>query len=296
MRLRLLLAFVACCLARQARADAIPLAWEAVAGCPDEAAARAAVERSLGALDVGALRALRARVTRVDDVYELSLWLDTGAGIQHKWFRASLCSTFVALVALELRLASAPKRVDPAPAAAPDTAAPRAELGWELQLIALVGTGPPPQPAFGAALGVGLSWRQLRVELQPEYWGAQPIAYTEAPEVKLRFDLFGLNLRSCYVVRWQRVELPLCIGAEPGLLRGSARGVDEAQPALRPWLALAAATPVRVRIASRVWLWLEASLGWAVVRSSFGVQNLPTLYTPPALNVRSGLGVGFNFD
>jgi hypothetical protein len=189
----------------------------------------------------------------------------------------------------------APERALPEARSGPSAPTP-AELGWELQLAALIGTGPTPRPALGGALGVGLDWRRLHVELQAEYWGSRRIAYAEAPEVELRFDLFGLNLRGCYVMRWEHVQLPLCLGVEPGLLHGSARGVDQTQAAQRLWLALSASTPLRVRLGSRVWLWLELGLGWGLIRPSFGVRNLPALYAPPRLNVRSGLGIALNFN
>jgi hypothetical protein len=273
------------------RAATPALTWEAPASCPDAQAVRDMLQRVVDPAQAASIRAVRAKIVQNGIEYELDLELQTLHGSQRSRLSAEQCRTFVELLALELSLSAAPGEALAVPAEAP-----RATLGWGARASATLATGPTPAPAPGVALALALSRRRMRLELAASYAFRREIYYAEPPAVGVWLDMFGGEARGCYGLALRRIELPLCAGAELGALGGSALGVEQRTTGRQLWAALFAAPALRVGLAGPLSLWLELGVWIGLRRPSFGVQNLPVLYTPELFGVRGAAGLALHFD
>lgn len=156
------------------------------------------------------------------------------------------------------------------------------------------GFGHVPTVDLGAGLGVGLGYRRLRSELVGHVIAPRRIAIDEGGATRFMGWAIGARVGLAAVDR-VRVELPVLVGAEIGQVR--ARGVDLADArTARPLLAhVRAGTGVRVRVHPLVALAFDLELLVALVRPSFSVEGHGGVYRPPAVGVRTGLGVELRF-
>ncbi|HEX6241100.1 MAG TPA: hypothetical protein VFZ61_09420 [Polyangiales bacterium] len=268
------------------------LDWRAPAACPDQAAARQRVESALGSSWSADVERVRARIEQVDDGYILDLRIDGADASHDKRLLARQCSTFVELIALELRLA-AETRGAAEPPAVPANRQPR--LGWGLRAGALVASDPTPAPAWGAQLALELHVERVLVTLGANFFAPRTLYYSEAPEVGASLYALTGETRGCYAFAFRRVALPLCLGAELGAIAGEGRGVAEAASERRLWAALFATPGVRVHVVGPWWLFAEVGPWFGLRRPSFGIRNLPTLYRPAVVSVRGSLGLALQF-
>jgi hypothetical protein len=288
--LALLLAWYPCCAGRAERP--VPLVWEAPASCPDEATARGMIERALGSDLISDVLSIHAQIVEEMGDYELALSLHTAGAIQRRRARARRCDTFVQLIALELRLTAAPTPTR----SADRVAAPSVTRSFGMHAGATLGSAPVPAPAVGAALGVSFARKQLLLALDASYWAPRTQRSKSARTVTARIDGFGVNARACYVLAAGRLAFPLCGGAELGVLRARASGVDQARRAESLWAALFVSPGMRVQLGGPLWAYLDVGAFLGLRRPRFGVRNLPTLHRPQRFSVRGGLGLALQFD
>jgi hypothetical protein len=113
-------------------ADAVALAWEAPAGCPDEAAVRRALAGYLGEApraEAGAAVKAVARVTRGGGAYRLALRMETASGVDERETTATDCAVLVDATAVIVAVAVDPSTVLGRGDAAPQPVEPTPEPG-----------------------------------------------------------------------------------------------------------------------------------------------------------------------
>lgn len=110
-----------------------------------------------------------------------------------------------------------------------------------------------PRPGFAASLGGGVRWSWLRMELVGVVSVPRDIPARE-PDFGARAAVAGGQLRGCWVLHAQRVEVPLCLAGEVGAVWARGFGPTiEPQARAQPW---AAAVP-----SLGVTRWLSARFG-----------------------------------
>lgn len=94
-------------------------------------------------------------------------------------------------------------------------------------------------PELGAAIapGIALLWRRVRFDLGATHIFARTKEYADS-SVGGRFRATSGSVRGCYVAGPERWEVPLCLGAELGGIRGRGTGVQDPATTWRPWAAL----------------------------------------------------------
>lgn len=281
-------------LAAGARADLPTIEWQAPSGCPSERAARAVIARAIAASEPGTVRAVRAQIERAGDEHRLDLAVDTAAGSVRRQLFARHCSTLVEVIALELEISALP--LERASAGHGRVRRARSRIGWGTRVSAGSGTGPVPDLAPRVALSAALFGPRVRFELGASYDFPKQLHYDAPDAVGARLDVVAGHSRACYALLAPHVEIPLCAGAEVGVMRGFGMGVEQAFEAPRLWSALFAAPALRFPRHGPVSMWLEVGGYWALRRPTFQVRNLPPLYRPDALAVRGAAGINLQFD
>ncbi|HEY0714809.1 MAG TPA: hypothetical protein VGF45_19165 [Polyangia bacterium] len=177
----------------------------------------------------------------------------------------------------------APAAAPPPPAAPPGfKLGLRADAGADLQTLSTT--------APGAALTVFAERTFLRAELSARGHFFGEARDQRVPEVGARLQLLSGASRLCAVIRTGSLSLPLCLGAEFGLMRGVGFGAQENQTDSSLWgaalLGLAGSWP----ITDRVSLWVGSEAVAPFLRPGFNVRNLGTLYTAPRASLRFAAG------
>ncbi|HKU39948.1 MAG TPA: hypothetical protein VJR89_17430 [Polyangiales bacterium] len=273
------------------------LEWEAPAGCPDEAAVRAGIERRLATSPERARLApmrIDALVTREATRYRLELTLQTATGESHELLFAEDCALFARLIALQASLSAAPltaaSALPPRAHAARQREPPNA---WSVRASGLVATTPLPAPAYGLGLGAALHVLPLRFELSAGYLWPREQRYALRRDVGGALSAWLVGLRACAVGRLAAVELAGCAGLDGAILRGEGRGVDPELVSHRFALAVSGGVFANLPLGRALSVWLGADLPLSLMRPTFQVQNLGlgALYRPPRLGVRGMLGL-----
>jgi hypothetical protein len=293
MRLAASLLVIACVwlAGHPARVRALEIEWHGPPSCPDASSVRGSIAAALDAGATTGVKVVRAHVVAVEGGYRLELTLETALATHRKQLEATHCSTFVDLLALELSFSGVPK---PAPAPIVETPVP---MRWGVRAAGFVGTSPTPAPAPGAALGLTLQRKHLRIELVGIYATPRVQRYAEQKPAGGRFQLGGVEVRGCYLPSFRRrLALPLCAGAALGVLHGKGLGVPEPFTASRLWAALLVAPALEVPIAGPLSLWFELAGSLALKRPAFALLNLPILYRPPLWGVRGAAGLALVFN
>ena len=86
-----------------------------------------------------------------------------------------------------------------------------------------------------------------------------------------------------------------CGRTELAALYGKGRGVDPVRSDVRPWLAFGAVGRVRVDLAPRIFVELEAALMVATIRDRFYVEPFAVIYRAPALGATTAFAMGAAF-
>jgi hypothetical protein len=152
---------------------------------------------------------------------------------------------------------------------------------------------PQVRPAF--LLTGFLEWSPFRVELGGALaWGAEA-RYAHPDDVGANFQVFAGVLRGCAIPTVKTLRFPLCLGAEVGYMRGTGFGVALRQSSERAWGALVLGPAALVPLGGNLSLWLETDMTVSLLRPSFRMQNLETLYRVPSLGAQGWVGVEIAF-
>jgi hypothetical protein len=306
------------------------LSWEGAPGCADREPLLFELERALGKplAEAGELTfhvsvessgaRVRARV-RVDDA-------ESGGAGDERVLEAASCPELTDTLAVALSLAigrsesaSAPEPSlarsatppgtrEAAVAAGVDTSAAEnavddeAGSGPRPSAYALVvaDVGSLPHPAFGAGLGVELSWARLRVQLGAAMFLPQRAEWAAGSDVGADLGLTIGIARACTPAlssASRAFTVPVCGGIELGRMDGVGYGVLAARSREILWIApraevgLAWALPdTRLR--------LETSLGAVLPlnRDEFIFDGMGTIHRPSRVAGRLGASLNLLFD
>lgn len=151
------------------------------------------------------------------------------------------------------------------PAAPPEPTRPRA-IGGALAVAAGPGLGALPGVAAQLTAVLALRGPRWRVEAGGAYWFPRTAGAPGGPSVEIA--LGSGSVRGCYVLARSRLELPVCGGAELGVMRGRGQGAGVVSKTSRSlWAAASAGPGLTWRLGS-----------WAALRLS--VDAIVALWQP----------------
>lgn len=292
----------------------LELSWTAPAGCPDQAAVVASVQRAVATTPPEALR-VAARVRAEEEQWVVDLEL-SGAASGTRSVRARTCRALARATALIVALALDPQaRVPeepieepappppppPKPEPPPPPPPPPVPVAPSVRPYVFAGAtgerGLLPGFALGATFGGGLAWRIVRGDV------AGQIVPTRGASLEGRsgggdLSLLGLALRGCTGPSTRLVALAGCVRLRGARIAAEGAGLapDYRQTA---WLlALEPGALVRLPAAGGLAAELEAAAVVPLSRPDLVVlvNDVPTsLFRPAAVGVRVGLGATYRF-
>jgi len=270
------------------------LSWHSPAACPTESAVRQSVQslldESLEAVDVRGIHA-HAVVVATQLGFALELVLDTPLGTAAaEHFDAPRCETLAGVVALKIALAATRS------AAAPVYRQPAEYARWSARIT--LGLAPSGLPGVGPALDLAGARRlgPVQLELGAGYGFPNAVRYPQRPSIGANFDLLLGLVRACVRPELGRFQLPICVGAELGLLRADGFGVEHAHSAMRPYYAAVLETRLGVRVTAQLSLLLGVEGRLALTRPSFVVRNLEPFYTLERVGTYVRVGAEWIFE
>ncbi|MBK6918111.1 MAG: hypothetical protein IPH07_11980 [Deltaproteobacteria bacterium] len=110
----------------------------------------------------------------------------------------------------------------------------RAAPGLGLRVAAGLEAGAIPPPTLALTAALSLLWRRARLELHGAWLAPRTVRGEDGRGVT--YQLGSVGARGCGRLFVRALELPLCGGAEAGVLRARPRGIDS-PPVLAPWAA-----------------------------------------------------------
>jgi len=145
-----------------------------------------------------------------------------------------------------------------------------------------------------AFLGLVLDLGPVRIDLSGNFVGAR--RYSHAQGGGAWFNAATAQVRTCGVLRRPRVEFPLCIGGEAGVV--TARGHDLARrgTARGTWVSVLGSVRMMGRLTARWWLFGDVQGIVSLVRPGFTIDDFesPLAAAKPG-SVRFAIGVEVRF-
>jgi hypothetical protein len=274
--------------------------WDAPPACPNRDEVTDLVRQLLGRDgDDESHVTANARVRRTATGWELTLVLATDAGVQQSTLTAVRCQALAEAVALQVALAinpmsvvdvfetREPSQLEPPSPRWPPSAGLRGAVRGAGGAVFGFSDGARP----GAALLGALAWPAWRLELGLASSFLGEVHDRSAPEAGGRLTLFTAEGRFCQVSRAGSLEIPACVGAQVGAMRGSGFGLAISRTDTRPWVALLVGPALRWHLGANLALWLEVDAIVPVVRPAFRIENLGELYRAPGSGAATWAGV-----
>lgn len=284
-------------------APEVELRWQAPGDCPSAEIVRDRVRT----LTTGSETDLVARVTVTaeSDGYVAAIELEHGGITATRELRGATCDVLTDAVAVVVAIESdaptprvptpepvpedpveAPPEGDPGPISTPPKAAPvappvrpRAAVPSSPMRVAIrAGGGVEGRGAPGtsgvATIGAGLRWRRWHLDLGLLHAFART-RRLPAPDrgVGAHVAVWSAELGGAFVPAVGIVGFPLSLRLELGDAVASAFGNPTARRQHALWLAARAGVGLQVVVARRVALWLDPSVGLALVRPRFAVRT-----------------------
>ncbi len=200
------------------------------------------------------------------------------------------------------RVVVADRPVEPTPDASTRPAltrrsrhAGRDQIGFGIRLLAGGEVGALPGGSGGGRLALALLTKRLRLEAHGSYWLPRPARAPDTSGIGADVRLADGGVDAC--VRFyagRHVELPVCAGAELGLMRADAVGTPEPRRAHGAWAAARLAPALSWRVADWVGLWVgvEGFVALARPRFRFGEEEVFSP-APAGGRVLAGVEMGF---
>jgi hypothetical protein len=168
-------------------------------------------------------------------------------------------------------------------------------VGFGLRVLAGGELGALPGGSGGGRVAAALLIRRFRFEAHGNYWLPRPARLPDGGGLGVDVRLATGGVDMCvrlYAAR--RLELPVCAGAEVGLMRADAVGAPEPERAYSVYAAARLAPAISWRVADWVGLWLgvEGTVALSRPRFRFGEDEV---YTPAPAGGRVLGGVEFGF-
>lgn len=269
------------------------LRWSAPAQCPESAAVETEIEALSGMTlaDVEAISVDAVVEQGEDGGYRLSLRIETDTGAQTRTLQSPDCEALVGVAATLVAVTMQAWAPEPAPAHAP---APEPEPAWRGFAGFSMGPGLGALPGVAAvgSLALGARTRRLSLDAEGNVWLPRSTRLADASGTIL---LWSIGTRVCGLPSVRGVAFPLCVGAEGGLLHGSAEGVANARRASLPWFAASTRAGVRVPLTGRLSLRADLGLLIPILRPGFSIDGVGVLHRATPVVGTGGLGLEVNF-
>ena len=298
------------------------LEWEAPASCPSGEAVRARAEQRLGrplAIDPDAEVAAIARVEGL----RLELSVASPSGTTTRTMTATSCDALADVTALVIALgidaqaAATETRPLPPP---PDDRTPQVDEGESPLPVAPARGDPPATPpkrpritgfvAIGAGIQGGVlpaaggtfeGWLGIRGRLWSVALGtghafAERGRVTNVPAARLELQQTWAAIEACAEPRLgARIVLPVCGGADAGVVTGRGSGFPGAALARQPWAALHVGSGIGVRLHRVIALVARADLLVSLRRPAFSLGPDVEFHRVDAVGGRGSLRLVVDF-
>jgi hypothetical protein len=305
--------------ADEARPDAdgdarVSFEWNAADGCPDGAAARAAVARFAGNAAFDPSYSVTVRVDLVpgpDGDWRAQVELRSSHGQGGREFHGPTCedvaqaATLIVAVMLDpLETAMRVKAAEARAAAArregqPDDVgeASRSRSRWQVGLETSGDIGSLPAPTLGIGVEAGLHAGMARLEAEGAYWVRARATGGPTPGSGGQIGLFAGGLRGCLdAVRsaTDAFRLGVCLHGELGVSTGSGFGIDLPARSSALWGAGFAGLSAQLN-SSPLATWLTVEAGTPLVRPVYAIDGFGEVFraSPALLRVSSGVAWSF---
>jgi len=174
--------------------------------------------------------------------------------------------------------------------------APSPEVRGVLRLGMGIELGLLPRLGASFSLAGGVQGERWRAELG--FTGSAPrdIATKAQPEYGARASIFAVQGRGCFLAGLERVQIPLCAGAEVGGLWASATGPGVTpRPRTQTWAGALASVGLDAWFTARVGLMAEAEVDVGMRRPAVHVENVGHVFRAGALGARFLVGPRLRF-
>lgn len=302
---------------------AMPLEWQASAGCPSAHQVRGWVD---ALVDPHAQGSAEGEVVETAGGYRLALVVTTPQGRSERVLEAPECEALARAAAVVVAVAVDPvqaeARVDDArlaPMVVPPLAPPRAgssvgegfggatgtaqpgsaaarRASWRPRMAVLgieagIGVGLLPQPhatlhAFG-----GLAWRRIEGQASATHRLGQLAEQPSGGGGVISVTTLGLAFGPA--LRQERWSLDLMAMLEAGVMVAAGRGVSSPRTAVSPWLGLGLRPGLVWRPVPWLGLRVDATLTGSLLRPQFDIEGGPLIHQTSLLGARVGMGVEF---
>ena len=303
--------------------------WEAPEGCPGKAEVDSQVELLLLEHTEAPLE-YRGRVELTPEGFRLTVEIGDTTRVVDAQDCARLGTAAALIIAVEhdpvaVAVAVEPivQRTTPAPQPAPaptpaPTPAPRSVIDREAPPSPSPSPREPEPPPpevqgvvrLGMGVEVGLLPRvgaslSLAGGVQGERWRAElgvvgsvprDVPAKEQPDFGARASLFAAQGRACVLAGVERLQVPLCAGAELGGLWAGAIGPGVTpRPRTQLWAGALASVALETWFTARVGLTAEAEVDVALRKPAVHVENVGHVFRVGALGARFLLGPRLRF-
>lgn len=292
-------ALAVCCRARAREVTPeLKLSWSAPEGCPDQSAARAAIEDALAKNQADGAKAMvvRVRIAESEPGHWVGdIWMYDAGSSGERSIEGSNCRevarAITLVVALALDESKAPPRKLHAPVVKP--AQPRPQFALEVALAGDLGS--LSQPAPGLALIAGLQLERWSLELQASAWLPRS---AKVGAVGGTFQLYTGAARGCMDLLGLGGAGPRfgpCLSAELGGMIGAGTGLAHRESENILWIAGLAGAYLRLIFAPPVMGTLHFDVGVPFRRPAWQIAELGPVFQPDPVVWRLLLGLGWSF-
>jgi len=302
---------------------AVPLRWEAPAGCPEASQVQAWVD---ALVEPSASGRARGEVVATAGRFRLTLEIMTPSGTIERDLEALQCEPLARAAAVVVAVAVDPIEAEarasvpqppllavtaaaPTAAARPSPAEPRRSTisaaapdppagsrRWRPRSLMLgaeggAGAGLLPGAHATAQAWAGLSWRRLEAQAMAMHRFGRLVEQPSGGGASISATTAGVALGP--VMHERRWSLRLLAALEAGAMVADGRGLRNPRTAVSPWLGVGlrpgvAWSPV-------AWLALRGEIGLtaSILRPRFTIAGGPLIHQTSLLEARIGLGLEF---
>jgi hypothetical protein len=307
------LAIAALAIAGVARAEVagISFDWSAPDGCPDDAAARAAIAHYAGESAFGPSYPVNVRVVLAPEAegdWRGRVELRSPEGRGHRDFRGATCeevaqaSTLIVAIMLDPLKTAAKVRAAEAGLAESRRAEAPLEPGGDrthvdVGVVTSADHGSLPSASLGVGLEASVRAGIAMLEAQGTYWVPQRVVAGPSPFSGGQIGLYSGGLRGCVdAVRSHPdvFRLGVCLHGELGVATGTGFGIDEPVHSSALWgagfvglSAWLASSPLAT--------WLTLEMGTPLSRPVYGIDGFGEVFRASPVLLRGSTGVAWTF-
>lgn len=276
----------------------LKLSWSAPEGCPDQSAARAAIEDALAKNQADRAKAMVVRVKIAESEpghWVGDIWMYDAGSSGERSIEGSDCREVARAITLVVALALDESKAPPRKVRAPVAKPADKPLHFMLEVALAGDVGSLPQPDPGLALVAGLQLQRWSLELQGTAWLPRS---AKVGAVGGSFQLYTGAARGCVDLLGMPADGPRfgpCVSAELGGMIGSGTGLAHRESENILWIAGFAGAYLRFILAPPVMGTLHVDVGVPFRRPAWQIAELGPVFRPDPVVWRLLLGLGWSF-